>query len=353
MNTRKAVIYPYTIEDTFLLRYNLFHYREIQPVSLAEDQYNGLDAGVIDFGETLGIRVSDDFDSCVAETDDVIVTRLDKYIFESIIVAINKGKNIISLQYSNEFSAKVQLACEKKEVEYRDLCNVANPDLPLKDMVITTFETPIVFVCGMSEMTQKSEVLFSVYSGLREKGYKVSAIGSRLYEVSPSIHGFPMYLLKNNDEYSKIVYFNNYIKSIEIRERPDVILIGVPGGVVPYDTKHNNKYGILAYLVSQAIGNVDYAIFTMAYNDYDKDFFDFINPYVKYRYGFEIDMFHLSNIFHDLNIDGSDDVILMKSKRVISKVDELKKLNDIKLYSVLKDKDYVVDDILCKLGGLE
>lgn len=350
MDTRKAIIYPYTIEDTFLLRYNLFHYGQIQPVSLAEDRYNGLDAGVIDYGETLGIKISDDFDSCIDEANDVIVTKLDNRILERVITAINKGKNIISLQYSDEFSLLIQSACEKRGVDYRDLCHVSNPNLLLKDMIIATFDTPIVLVCGMSEMTQKSEILLSVHSELSEKGYKVSTIGSKPYEINPSIHGFPMYMLKKNDEYSKIVYFNNYIKSIEIKDRPDVILISVPGGVVPYDTKHNNNYGVLAYLVSQAIGNVDYAIFTMAYNNYDKDFFDFIYPYVKYRYGFDIDMFHLSNYFHDLNIDGSDDVILMNKKRVVSKVNELQQLNDIKLYSVFENKGYVVDDILCKLG---
>ena len=120
----------------------------------------------------------------------------------------------------------------------------------------------------------------------------------------------------------KIYLFNSYVKQIEDKENPDIIIIGVPGGVMPYDADHPNGFGIVNYLVSNAL-NVDYALLSLSYNEYDESFWNFVINYMKFRYEYPVQSFHLTNIFHDIYGDERNDrerLIYINQKKVEEKI---------------------------------
>ena len=48
-------------------------------------------------------------------------------------------------------------------------------------------------------------------------------------------------------EREKIIGFNKYVKMLYMLERPDVLVIGVPGGAFSFDEYFDNNFGITNY----------------------------------------------------------------------------------------------------------
>lgn len=354
MENKIAMIYPFTLEHVSLLRSNMLPYSGIYPVSLEGFQYENYDAGALDMGTELNIKVTCNYEDMLKSVDEVVFTDINDYILDKIKLAIEHKKDIVCLERDSKYEKHIQKLCADGCVKYT--CNFLPEVFKISDnnTNIALFDVPIVCVCGMSESTQKFDILLEINKQLKQKGYKVSCIAARSNVDILSIHNFPQFLFDKNYEYDKILYFNNYIKSLELTEYPDIILLEIPGGVIPYDLKHNNQFGVFAYLISQAINSIDYSIFSMAYDTYNKEFYDFISLYMKYRFGFTIDMFHMSNCYHDLEPDGNEDIILMSKEKVLSKI----KSNDYggiknRLFNVFCNPDRMIENILSKLGDQE
>ena len=112
---------------------------------------------------------------------------------------------------------------------------------------------------------------------------------------------FPQFMYENSlSETDKIISFNHYVKYIELNENPDLIVIGVPLGIMPFDNEFNNNFGIMLYEVSNAL-KPDYTIFSNTYSDYSKEYFEDTCNMVKYKFGFDIDCFNMSNTRIDWN----------------------------------------------------
>ena len=78
---------------------------------------------------------------------------------------------------------------------------------------------------------------------LNNLDYKVCVVSSRTNAELFGIHSFPEFMLQHNlDESSKIINFNHYIKELEVSEKPEIIIIGVPGGIMPVSEKHSDNY---------------------------------------------------------------------------------------------------------------
>ena len=123
--------------------------------------------------------------------------------------------------------------------------------------------------------TGKLGVQLALREELIEKGYKVSSISSRLDSELYGLHPIPSFMFdRMNSETEKIQKYNHYVKQIELIEHPDIIIIGIPGGILPYDEIDHNEYGILAYEISYAVP-CDAAIMCLPYNsDFTGDFSD-------------------------------------------------------------------------------
>ena len=155
--------------------------------------------------------------------------------------------------------------------------------------------TPVVMVCGISPMTQKFELQLYLRKYFKKHKYSVSQIGSK---ITSGLFGFcsiaPYIFSCDTTEVRKIHTVNNMIKKIEEDENPDVIIIGVPGGILPLTAKHHFGYGVYAYEIFNAICP-DFTILSLPNGEYTDEFYDNINKMSKYKFGIDIDAFFISS----------------------------------------------------------
>jgi peptide maturation system protein (TIGR04066 family) len=269
--------------------------------------FDGKDAGCVDGGENIGIKITSTFEGVFEKADTIMFTdspiKLDQSdIYQKIKNLLAAGKNIIcTIQLESTMIKKLNNIATDKNVYFRYFNQDVNKNQNEQYHKLYELKTPIVFIFGLGERTQKFEVQLFLREYIQKQGYSVSQVGSRHYCEILGFHSFPGFLRnKLLSETEKIYLFNNYIKEIERTEKSDIIIIGIPGGVVPFNKEFTNDFGITAYEVCQAI-TPDVAIMATYCEDYGSNFFDSLFISTQYKLGFSIDCYSLAGVVIDWN----------------------------------------------------
>lgn len=307
----RLLIYPYDMEFTPVLRHRslLTEYDISCLVSPNGWGFTGKDAGIADRGPDVGITVSSDFEKALDLCDTVMIVEshlpfdFEKYIFKKIISAVKSKKNIIcSLSLNKEAIEKISSMCNCEGVYFKYFDgnqSFLSEDIVIEDESIEEIDIPVILTVGIDEKTNKFEIQLALRDKIQKSGYKISQIGTRPYCEMLGFHPFPSFMYGNSiSDVNKVLMFNRYIKNIEKTEEPDVIIIGVPGGVMPYNRRITNKFGLLAFEVSQAV-IPDVVIASLLYEDCKPEGFDEYTNLFKYKLGFEVDFFNISNMQFD------------------------------------------------------
>lgn len=126
----------------------------------------------------------------------------------------------------------------------------------------------------------------------QEQGYKVSQVGTKRYSALFGFHVLPQF--PEAPLWKKILLYNRYFKDIVSREDPDVLIVGVPGGIMPIDERHNELFGETAIAISKSL-NPDVTILSLYLVKVDSAFLSDIEKYFRYALGVSLDYFHLSS----------------------------------------------------------
>lgn len=362
----KVLIYPYDSNFTPILRSDSLFERfgEIYLCSLNGSGLCGKDASFADGGELINIIVKKNFDELLSDVDTVIFTETDSYLdlerslYPKIDKAINAQKRIINLapldvNILNVFKNK----CLENGVAFENFSNNENlniGEIDYRDGILS-INTPVVAIMGLSNSTGKFTTQLNMKKEFEENGYKVSVVGSRSYCSFLGYHSFPKFMTeKDFSDVEKIFVFNKFIKNIEKAENPDVILICIPGGIVPYDHKIHNNFGITAFLVSQAVVP-DAAVLCLFHEDFTAKYLELIENTVKYRFGFELDAFNISNRQIDWveMVNAKPDQVrssTINMQFIDKTVQKSNGLTSISTYNLLKNKGELTDMIINKLS---
>ena len=259
--------------------------------------------------------------------DTIVVIDKEYYGHPFIDNCIEQGENVLYI--------------EKEEKEKFDISLL---DDITEEQSITV---PVVFVAGTAQFTEKFHVQLAMRKSLSDNGYNVSQIGSKTYSNLFGFHSYPAFMRDNMDNTQKIILFKKYVKHIEMQEQPDLIVIGIPGGIMAINKKHHFDFGMTAYMVSQAV-EADYVIMTMLYDkEYSEERLETIRQVCRFRLNFEIDGFHLSNTLLDLATLKDEQLKFIKigKKEYEHKVDGL--------YDLMNpaDMDKVYEDMIAKLSS--
>lgn len=306
-------IYPFDLYSVPLIRHRklITNQNIVEVVSPEGWGLEGKDISVFDGGSSIGVFINTNFEDAINKCDTVLFTRneaeldFEKHIYPKIDKAINKGKNIINtLPLSREIIDDIINKCAYNNLKFRDF-NIYNKqndysNILIENEYIFDIKKPVVFVLGLCDSIDKFEVQLTLREYFLKLGYKVSQIGSRDSCEFLGFYSFPKFMYsKNISESNKVVLFNHYVKKIEEDEDADIIIIGVPGGVMPFNKKVTNRFGILAYEVCQAV-NPDITVVNTYYID-DYTYFEKISNSLKYKLGIEVSCFNISNKLVDLN----------------------------------------------------
>ncbi len=307
----KAILYPYDINSAPFLRYRNFieDYNIINAVSPPGFGLDGFDASYADYGANIGVKVNSNFESSLLDCDTVIFTLpvvpigFRKLLLPKITTAINSGKNISCLfDIETDIKEEISNACKENGVSFKCTPITNNGkyigDRELQRKKLHEFDVPIIAVFGATEMTQKFEIQLSLRKHFMDMGYKVSQVGTRHYCELFGFHSFPSFMFDSISEEDKIYMFNSYIKKIELSESPDIVILGIPGGILPTNDYLTNRFSILPYEISHAV-QPDATVCSMMYENRSYSYYEFFASLVKQKLGFDIDCFNLSNTFID------------------------------------------------------
>lgn len=358
MHDKKDVlIFPYDLNFAPLLRWRDFKdmYNKIYLSSVIGWGLCGNDASYADGGPEIKILIQDKFEEYLEKCDLVIFVEPDNYInyeqslYPKIYNAINAGKDIVCLLDLGEKVNEIQNYCDDKNVKFtyfKDLkSEMLKNDLDLKrEYGILDIDKPIIAINGVAENTNKFHLQLQVKSLLEEIGYKVTLISSRTYGEFFGIVSFPEFMFdKNISEVEKIYMFNRFVKHIELTHDSDVILIGVPGGIMQYNNQIDNNFGVVAFEVFQAI-TPDASILSIYHEMYTDEFFNMLENSVKYRLGFNIDAINVVNKQIDwvemINANPHKISLLsLNSEFLNERIKECENLTNIPLYNSIEEKN--------------
>ena len=281
---KRTMIFPYDLSLFHMINYkdNMEKYEITDVVSFRSWGLCGKDAGA-NLGLRTGMLVSDNFIQSMENVDAVMLADSNisvdsKVMTEYIEKASQAGKEIVDIR-------KVAWQVSNKEF-ITDGQN--NGLLQLKEPTV-----PIVFVLGTGENTGKFDIQLYVRKMFLNEGYTVSQIGSKNYCELFGFHSFPEFMSAPYTA-QQIILFNHYLNRIINKENPDVVIVGVPGGVLPLSDKLLDDFGLLNFLISNAV-TPDYVILNTGYVSYNREYILSMVDGIRQKFGYEVDSVFLSN----------------------------------------------------------
>lgn len=272
------MIYPYSkAYEPYVLHPELLVNQEIS--ALVTPNGSGLVGRKINYGGKIW-EILNNFSEALNQCDIVWFVNDEKFklseetIKEKVYEAVSKGKRIIYTRtdtVSKDKIANIIPMHQKIQLE-----RSRKMERKLQAEYCYHIDTPVLIVYGTEAGTDKLAVQLSLRREFIHRGYKVASISTRVDSELFGMYAMPEFMIEHEcSEAEKIKRFNHYAKQIELAEQPDIMIVGIPGGTLPFDRIDHNEYGILAYEISFAVP-CDGAVMCMSYNpDFDGDYSDF------------------------------------------------------------------------------
>lgn len=293
----KVFVYPYDEDFEIFLKHkdllNLVIKDLLSPagwgVKDPEDFIIKTDINQINLKELDAMLLIDSTRFSLSEED--IILMVLKAVKKNMAIVLNRC-------VTDELLVEINNLCKGASARLIDLRKPNQYDLVNSEKLMT-IDTPIVTIAGMGQRCNKFETLVSLKVCLEKLSYRVCVVSSRRNTEFAGIHGFPDFMYGNQlDETAKIINFNHYLKRLELEEKPEIMIVGVPGSIMPVSKTHPEHFGVFAFEVLQAIKS-DMLIFCLHHNIYRNQYFEELKNLSKYRFQTQIDAFVIGNDSYD------------------------------------------------------
>lgn len=309
---KNCAVYPYDEQTEAFVRYSplLENYSIIKCISPSSWAYNDEKISSCN-GDIIKIVNHEDLASIIGYEALWIVESNQVLDFQSYILPFlkktisNITEVIITRRLTPEESYSLRLLCDKCNVKLHFVYDFEHaPDFSLKLLKINT---PIVFILGVFENTEKLDTTLYLRNEFIFEGYKVETIISQINAGSLlGCRSFPSFMFDfSYSDTDKIYMFNRYVKKLEIENNPDIIVIGVPGEILPINYKHCGNFGLMPYLVSNAV-SPDYAVLTLIYGEFLPKYLEEMRLLCKYKFNVPVEAFSISTKGVDFSTIDSD-----------------------------------------------
>lgn len=252
----KIMIYPYTNDcHSIIENYDLLINKEISAVVPLKG-WNYIKSAVdiinpkpyIEFDFLTALNKSD----IVWIVDTLLEIDFDEYILPQLKMAyVHNRKIYISRVISNEQKEKI---INIDKMQNNNITFIGSDDLDNADTKFIMNQTPVLAVAGIVPNCDKFHIQLLAKKAFERLGYSVLWVGSKKECELFGGHAIPNYMFSDQvSETRKIKSFNAYLTKLENYLNPDVILLGIPGCIMTFDTKYFDDFGILAYELHQSI----------------------------------------------------------------------------------------------------
>jgi peptide maturation system protein (TIGR04066 family) len=263
----------------------------------------------------------------------------DENLLKNVDEILGHDKQLMITRHVNkEVSDKITELVKKRSATAIPCDNTAeiinlNENSGFLDYIMT----PIVSVAGAGESTDKflTELLLKEY--LEKNDYKVILISSRNNcRLLKGVYPFPDFMNYNISTEHKIIRYNRFVKKLEKEYNPDIIIVGIPGGVLPSSSINARNFELHPYAVFNAVKPL-YSVVCLYGNHVSSDYLHELRQTMKYKYGTDVDFFYRSSTTPDL------DMVLEKGSRTLEALEAM--------YANLDESAYIYDEIP-KIGDI-
>lgn len=292
----KKMIYPLSYNCRELIYYYESNRQKDELIFVVMDNTKKYYDRMADFYSKEDVVISDDFDKSIHDAEILILlqgTNLPDYV-DKIKKAKMYGKkvyaafSVLKLLRENGEAENVAALGNERNIENKN------------DGEILDINIPIIGIMGLGPYCDKFLCELYLRQYYTNQGYKVLQFGSKEFSALFGFESIPEFLLDRKIPMSdRIVEFNQYVAEKVKQEQPDIILIGVPEGIMPLSKILFNNFGEIAAIITSAL-NIDYTIMGVYYDDeIPDDFIKYLEGCIKYKFNSELLALCVSNTAYE------------------------------------------------------
>lgn len=297
----KTLIYPITYNNRELIIFNqmIKGFEDIIYVTL-----DNIESYFENLAVAYGIKnfdVAANFNMALEEIDVVIFLDGDKL----------RNSYLDKIRLAERYGKKIYLTNSVKNLISDDYdCDNLNILDPIKKVIdyenleILDFDIPIIGVMGLGEYCDKFTCELLIRNYFTTFGYNVLQFGSKNFSSLFGFESIPEYIYKKSIPMTeRSVNFNKYATRKAETEKPDIIIVGMPEGIMPMNNSLLNDFGEIPQIISNAFA-IDYVLLGIYYqNIIDKKFIDYLAGNVKFKFGSELAALCISNTAVETDVE--------------------------------------------------
>ena len=181
---------------------------------------------------------------------------------------------------------------------------------------------PIIGISGMGSNAEKTLTQIELSRFFESCGYKVCNIASKEYASLIGMNPLPSYLFENqNSVEEKVIGLNRYIYSICQHENYDVIVITVPGGIIPLNPFSYGDIGVMNFIFSNAL-RFDINILNIYAQNTNKKFINEIKKICMWKYAYTMPRIIMTHTGYYINSDDKKEIYIKESESQIENLYE-------------------------------
>ncbi|TGY91101.1 TIGR04066 family peptide maturation system protein [Petralouisia muris] len=309
---KKLAIFPFIYEYRELIMYSDYikNYELTSCITLNEADTQCLRK---EFGAVSSIRISEEFDGAIEDCDIVLYMYnpdilLGKEEYQNKIARTRQlGKDVLFSRECHEYLYSEEM----KENSILDAGNWnINIFLDEKVQYLKSIEIPAIGIMGLGRFCNKFCTELEVCEFFKAKGYKVLHFGSKEWVNLYGGRLIPGFIFERSVSVTtRILKWNQYLFDVCNKEQPDLVIIGMPGGIMPLNNKILNDYGEVPFILANGI-KMDIGILcAFFYEQVDEKYFDEYRNYCKYKMNCPVDFINISNTSCRFNLDSQESIL--------------------------------------------
>jgi len=290
---RKLAVYPFTERISFMSRFSSLIV-DFDDLLLISSQKSEL------ICETPhGDKITTDWSSVAAEADAILLVQgiedFEHYL--NIIQAFQFKDIYIESELLGEFdfagaSVKINTLSKPSEIAPQTTAEK-----------IFDIDIPVISIMSFGVESGKFNLQLLVREFFIRSGYNVLQYGTK--KISPlfGFNSLPDFIFENISFSEKIIRLNHLIYKEAMAVNPDVIIIGAPGGIMPYNKYLNNYFGEIPLIIAKAF-QIDINIISTYFIEDSpkrKEYFRSLRKLCIETFGCESTIFNFSNAYASFN----------------------------------------------------
>lgn len=339
---KKLLVFPFTYSNREALIYKKY-IREYELAAAVVKSQADLQFVLKKNKKNERVFITDEYENALSICDAVLFLASENIeisgpLYEKYICMAQASSK--EVHFSKKCQSLFNVSNERKAM----ICdeNESNQSFLPQNTYIKYIDVPIIGIMGLGDFCNKFCCEVEIASFFRQKGYNVIHFGSKDFDGMLGEARYPEFLFNQNYSVSqRILGWNQYLFELCDREKPDLIVLGMPGGIMPLNNKILNEFGEIPYIISNGV-RVDIGILcSYFYEKVDQKYLTEYKNFCKYKLNCNIGWICVSNSSCRFNPDSEESILeyLHYEPEIADKmIVEAENRENIRLFNILNSE---------------